>query len=432
MADLRPTDDDLRNFGDELLRLRERAGKSLSEVASEVYVTASFLSILEKKVNPKTKNPSRPARQLVLRLARALNATVDEGLRLARFAGYDLSDAGDHQAVARVLAGGRLPSVFQELLDLETDLGEYVEQVRLVEAPTFTLLGYLDKAGSEAQVCITGRAFRAWNEPPAQLYGMAAKIEVEPLRAQVAALRAGGPLTGPLRIGVLGQLMTPTVNLLRHLARTGATYKVHNNDRPDASFAGPLTGEGSGDPIELLVVYSDEALAELLKLETIDLALMVHPFRRVRDNKLFKKIDLDLWIKCRDAELPMSIVVTTPGSLASDERRTELVDRMDALRHTYRTMIGSRRRDARRDYVDYVNSDEESPVLEGFSELYLNDTDKEELAEELATFAAVGYSLKVLDDAKPSDFYKKFIKTRDELIPRDSAPPQADAPRAGL
>src|SRR5688572_22574478 len=102
MPEKRPDGKNLQAFGDELLRLREIAGKSLREVAEEVGVTASYVGIPEKKENPKTTRPSQPSQQLVLRLARALNATFDEALKLARFAGYNLKDAEDHQAVAQV------------------------------------------------------------------------------------------------------------------------------------------------------------------------------------------------------------------------------------------------------------------------------------------------------------------------------------------
>src|SRR5580704_9317415 len=110
-------------LADMLVRLRKRANLSLRDVAQEAGgVTASYIGILEKGHNPKTRKPSRPTQELVLRLARSLRATFDETLELNQLAGYEtLTAAADQDAVATVLSLGRLPDVISNLIDLERD-----------------------------------------------------------------------------------------------------------------------------------------------------------------------------------------------------------------------------------------------------------------------------------------------------------------------
>jgi transcriptional regulator with XRE-family HTH domain len=408
MPDLTGLEVNLERFGDKLATLRGLAAKSLREVSVEVGVTASFLGILEKKKNPKTDRPSRPSKTLVFKLARALNATVEEAVELAGFAGYTLSEAEDHLAVARILADGRQPAVIQQLLDLETDLAAYVEQVRLVEAPIYTLLGFLDQIGEDAEpsVYITGRAFRA-RGVPASLYGRSDAVEA----------RGEGLLEHkrPLKIAVLGQLMTPTVLLLRYLDLIRASYKVHNNDRPYASFSG---GEEHNDePIELVVVYSDDTQAEFLKYGYVDLALMVYPFRRVHTNEgQFAALALDLWEEYRDCDAPMNLVVTTPSAISTESRRDDLICRMDALRLAYKTLIGDRRNDGWNALVRDRKLDHEPTVLENFPELYLDSRDKDELARNLSELCTLGVELGLLQHKRTPDFYLPFVKTKKELF----------------
>lgn len=414
---------DLEKFGDELATLRNRANMSLRDVAAEAGgVTASYIGVLEKKQNPKTDKPSRPTQDLVLRLARALRATVTETKTLAKLAGYEIETAADHQAVASILAMGRQPAVIGDLLELERDLFEYVDGVQMVEAPVLTVLGHLQKPEALASpVLITGVAFRARSQP-ARLFAQKGKYARDSVfKERVDALRSTPDgdtnLDSPLGIVVLGQLMTPTLVLLHRLNVAEISYKVNNSYRSEASLPGP---ESEGAPWQIEVAYGDEAQATLLKYEQVDLALMVHPFRQVQDGQFEEIPGLDLWTEYREAELPMSLVVTTTSTLRDGGRRKQLIQKMDQVWLMYQLLYGRRVHEARKALIEGDTLANrhlyEGAVLDTFQDLYLNESQKDDLAVALEALSAAAHRLQLLSEAKNRDFYKQFIFSKDELI----------------
>ena len=413
---------DLEAFGQRLKELRHRTGLSLRQVAAEAgQVTASYLGVLEQAHNPKTKKPSRPTPDLILRLARTLGATFNESIELSKLAGYELSSAADHQAVANVLAMGRLPAVIGDLLQLETDLFKYVDDVPMVEAPVLTVLHHFEQAEclSTEPLFVTGQAFRARGEP-ARLFYPSERHADDNFHKSVDWLIEEDPDGAdrdgrPLRIAVLGHYMTPTLLLLYRLRAANVPYKVNNSQRPDACFS---SSEGEGEPVQIEVTYNSEAQATLLRYNQADLALMLHPFRQAEGT--FNELSgVDLWPEYREAELPMSLVVTTPTTLGNSSRRTALMQRMDKVLLMYWLMYGGRVRDAKEALKQGAGFGRrmrhQEPVLEAFDDIYLDEPHKDTLCDSLSLLSNLGASLNVLSRPREADFYKQFLFTKSEL-----------------
>ena len=158
-------------------RLGERRlgrGLSLRTVAGHADMAPAYLGILEKGENPKTGKPSRPSVAVLQSLARALEMDAAQLLILA---GYPaITTDPQSLAVAATLREGRVPTIFDDLKDIESNFYEYLENAGVVETPVFAALSYFDGIDdvSRTRIRVVGRTFRA-HEQPAILYTLASR-----------------------------------------------------------------------------------------------------------------------------------------------------------------------------------------------------------------------------------------------------------------
>lgn len=95
---------DLKKLGQQLHNKREALGIPLAALARKASVGRSTLWTLERGENPKTGKPSRPAKDILERLATALHLTATELDELLVLAGYQVDPAPQPETATSLVA----------------------------------------------------------------------------------------------------------------------------------------------------------------------------------------------------------------------------------------------------------------------------------------------------------------------------------------
>lgn len=453
----------LEELGRKLSERRLGRGLSLRTVAGYAEIAPAYLGILEKGENPKTGRPSRPSATVVQNLARALDMDVSQLLVLA---GYPaITPDGQARTVAMTLGEGRVPTIFEDLRDIENNFLEYIEGAGVVEAPVFAALSYFDKIDdvNRGRIRIVGRTFRARTEPGILYtldYPYLDTVDAE-FNAAVNEFENDQQLTSDIKITVLGTAMTPTIMLLRYLRGRGIPYSVENREG-GREFLSPPDTWTSGDVTRphavVRVVYSDGGQLDLLRYTIAHMALVVDPFRLILDDegivrKGFRRVvkagdtfvdakgqdtdspthdlprvPISLWRYFRATELPMNLVCTTTELLQT--RRHLVVERLQTLRADHRALreqerdqaLGHLRGDGPLD--DTLDAPRVEPVVIPFNSPYIyhsnviaDTNDVQDLAKSLQHLAELGKDVGFLVHARSPNWYLRCIEPGEKLDP---------------
>lgn len=434
----KPDADQLRQLGQMVRARRKLLSRSIRDLAAALEITPAYLGIIETGTNPKTKQPSQPALDLIYRIARELALPA---AKLAQLAGHEPMT---EDAVAETLAQRKLPGIFHDLVEIERDLGSYVDEGDAPQVPVFAVLGYFDRTPEdEHAIRIAGRSFRVGQGRPGKLYALSSRVTARGKKADlfelVRQLERGESLERDVRITVFGELMTPTVLLMAHLRTMGEQYRIVNGDRPEGEFSHPDVLDETKPVVTLDVVYSDDLQIGLLRREpNFDFALAVYPFRRILDSpEVYYEVELDLWKEYRAARLPMNLIVTSGSGpdFDNETHRRAVRDAVDLLA-TAQTrlsldaeklgryaLLPSRRQHA--DEVEqalavfpdpYIDvSDQIDGGLAGIAESWGEDFFG--LDDELALLTELGVEIGLLRDPRPPEWYKSRLIFKYELIP---------------
>lgn len=446
----------LKELGRRFSERRLGRGLSLRTVAGHAGIAPAYLGILEKGENPKTGNPSRPSAAVLQNLARALEMDATQLLVLA---GYPAVTTDPQSlAVASTLREGRVPAIFDDLKDIESNFYEYLDNAGVVETPVFAALSYFDAVDdvSRARIRIVGRTFRA-HDQPAILYTLASRyleeLDDRDLFLQVIReFETNQRVTSELKIAVLGTAMTPTIMLLRYLLGRGMSCMVRNRER-GVHFVSPPKSEATRVTIQ--VVYGGQI--ELLLEGSAHMALVVDPFRQIldgdgmvqegfrrvvmaedvdvpaqaggdADTPTARGIPIDLWRHFRVAELPMNLICTTAERLQSKPYLA--IDKMQALRVAHRTLreqevshaMGRLLGDDPLD--DTHDAPRIDPVVKPFTSPYIygnnrvaDQSDVQELARSLECLASLGKAVGFLHHERSAAWYSKCIVPGESLDP---------------
>lgn len=324
---------DAAGFADEagLLRLsariRQRRSElelSARELARRASVSASYVSVLERGLNPKTQRPTRPAPTALQQVAVALQLPAEELLSLA---GYDLQAQTTEipiEPFAKSVETETLPVVLRDLLEMERDYSTYLDSHLVAQTPVLVFLAALATA---PDIRVVGVTFGTTSKPARAISLKKTIVDRDP---------EDGSTWEGLRISVLGKYMTANALLLDFLRRRDFEISV---DRDVA------TARKNGKATEIAFVYSTDAQLALLRHGAHDLAIVPnHPYldRQLRLTAMeVHDLPFDPWAEFRSAALPLNVVVTLAQALDDARMRSHVLSLLELIRSTNRSVKSS-------------------------------------------------------------------------------------------